>query len=352
MLPRPPVAWSPGLVATVSPWLIAWGLICAGFLVRRGVYAGDGAANEVSESEALLRSFPAVMLAGAILLLVTGRQPGSSRPLFLAMGLGSAVLYSLIWMFNARRSHSLLGVLTTLCAWYIPRHRRPSWPVLLVTAFVGALVVAIAIGWRGTTKYDHTSAGFVEYLGDFRLASILESLNVRDREEERIRSYETEEYGGFLLMMDTVPQKAEFDYGAPYLRIFTTFIPRMVWADKPLPGRQQWINAWIAGSELPREPNFTGPAIGILGAAQLNGGAWGTLIVMGAAALLLRTAYEFYRLHADSPWAQAFWALTYYNAWFMTVADDPLNWFYYNWGFTTFPPLALLWLANKFGAGH
>ena len=33
---------------------------------------------------------------------------------------------------------------------------------------------------------------------------------------------------------------------------------------------------------------------------------------------------------------QFFWAIIYYNAWFMVVNDDPLVWFYYNWGFTAF----------------
>jgi hypothetical protein len=349
LLPGPPQSWSAGTVGALSPVLIAWGLICAGILLRGGAIS-DTEREGMTDGEVLFRSFPAVMLVGAILLVITGRQPDRPRLPFLAAGLVAALMYSLIWMFNGKRSHSLLGILTTLCAYYIPRGKRPPWPVLGTAAFIGALVVALAIGWRGTTRYEHTAAGFVQYLGDFRPDSILESLNVKDRDHVEINTYETEEYGGFLLMMDTVPEKAEFDYGAPYIRVATTFIPRMLWRDKPLPGREKWVNAWIAGSELPRDQTFTGPSIGVLGAAQLNGGAWGTLIVMGLLALLVRTAYEFYRLHAASPWAQAFWALTYYNAWFMTVADDPLNWFYYNWGFTAFPPLAVLWLANRLHA--
>ena len=40
-------------------------------------------------------------------------------------------------------------------------------------------------------------------------------------------------------------------------------------------------------------------------------------------------------LYADVPWVQFWWAITYYNAWFMVVNDDPMVWFYYNWGFTS-----------------
>ena len=78
------------------------------------------------------------------------------------------------------------------------------------------------------------------------------------------KSHETTEYGGFLLMMDTVPEKSEYDYGMNYCRIVSTYIPRIVWPTKPLFGRSQWVSAWIAGSELERDEEFTGPAIGIL----------------------------------------------------------------------------------------
>ena len=69
-------------------------------------------------------------------------------------------------------------------------------------------------------------------------------------------------------------------------------------------------------------------------------------------ALLLRTSYEYFRLHADVPWAQFWWAITFYNTWFMVVTDDPLIWFYYNWGFTTFPIVILMWWANRGNANR
>ena len=60
-------------------------------------------------------------------------------------------------------------------------------------------------------------------------------------------------------MMDTVPEKSGHDYGSNYIRIVSTFIPRIVWPTKPLFGRDQWVSAWIAGSELERDEEFTGP---------------------------------------------------------------------------------------------
>ena len=32
----------------------------------------------------------------------------------------------------------------------------------------------------------------------------------------------------------------------------------------------------------------------------------------------------------------------------MVVNDDPLVWFYYSWGFSTFPVVVLMWWSAKF----
>ena len=196
-----------------------------------------------------------------------------------------AASYVVIWMFNGKRSHSLIGVLSTVCAFYVARRKRPSWPVLIAH---GVRRRRWSSRWRSaggtTTTTTARSRASSSTWATSSSSSILESLNVENDEERSITrssySYETEEYGGFLLMMDTVPEKSDYDYGANYLRIVSTFIPRIVWPDKPLFGRDKWIAAWIAGSEIKRDEDFTGPAIGILGATQLNGGAVGTLIVL------------------------------------------------------------------------
>ncbi|WP_406700356.1 hypothetical protein V5E97_16210 [Singulisphaera sp. Ch08] len=344
-LPNPPMKWSPGIVCLMSPFLILWGCIGAGLLLRGGAIGG-----EVTPEGALLASFPFVMLVGAVLLIVTGRSGEKNRPVFTALGLAIGVFYIMIWMFNGKRSHSLMGVLTTVCAYYITRLRRPSWPVLITTAFAGALSVSIAIGWRFERQRGRDGAEFFTFLSEFDMGTILRNMNIEgDEDTGRAISHETEEYGGFLVILTAVPSMSEYDYGASYLRTFSTFIPRIIWPSKPYYGREQWINAWIAGSEFKRDSKFTGPAIGIHGATQLNGGAVGTAIVFACVALFLRTSYDYFRLYAHVPWVQAWWAVFFFNAWFMVVTDDPMVWFYYNWGFTSMPFLVLLWFVNKAG---
>lgn len=345
--PRPPRAWSAPAVGAFCPFIAVVGLYSSWMVVNH--VGGD---PSTSPELTILYSFPFMTMVGAILMIVTGRQESPARPAFLAAGLGVAACYVGLWMFMGKRSPSLIGVLSTVGAFYVARRKRPSWPVLMATAFVGALFVAVAIGWRNNLNYEHSVSGFIQYLGDFEVSAILKSLKV-DKDEENLdptkhNSFETEEYGGFLLMMDTVPGKSEYDYGANYLRVFSTFIPRVVWPEKPLYGREQWAAAWVAGSEFKRDETFTGPAIGILGATQLNGGAVGALIVLAVVAMMQRASYEYFRLHEDAPWVQAWWALIYYTAWYAVVADDPANWFYYNWGFTCMPALVALWVINVF----
>lgn len=346
-LPRAPRAWSPGLAAAVAPPMVLWGLVCSGILL-------SGPRDEpISDGEDLLRQFPMFMLVGGNLLLVTGREMGKRRPLFTIAGLGVCMMYVCIWMFNGKRSHALFGVLTAVCAYYVTRWRRPSIPIMAATGVACAVVLTLAIGWRSNTLYEHTVTGFLQYVGDFNPESILTNLNLKEHPGAKVTSKaamskETEEYGGYLLMLDTVPQKAGYDYGRTYNRVWSTYIPRMFWRTKPFYGRDEWLAAWKAGSEFPREDYFSGPAVGILGAGQLNGGRAGTVIMLGVLALMLRTGYDYFRTYADCPWAQVWWALTYYNAWLTTVNDNPMVWFYYIYGHTTLLPLAFFWAANRY----
>jgi hypothetical protein len=342
-LPATPSSWSAGLVVGATPFLVAWGLICAGVALRD---------LEVAQEENIFRQFPIMLLAAGVMLLVTGRQPQKPHAGFTVAGLSLIIFYVFIWMFNGRRSHAVIGVLTGVCAWYLPRWRRPSVWVMALTGVGCALAVSLALGWRGNTRYEASPAGFFQYVCEFDPSTILVNMNIKEnadpaRNSAEMASKETEEYGGFLLMMHAVPELSDHDFGASYLRLFSTYIPRLVWPDKPIFGRDAWVNAWIAGSEFPRDRSFTGPAIGILGATQLNGGAPATLVVLALLALLIRTGYDYFRFHSDTPWAQVWWALTYYNAWLMTVNDDPMVWFYYIYGHTTLPPLAALWIYNR-----
>src|SRR5262249_32979121 len=151
-------------VTAVSPALIAWGLICAGVALRD---------VEVSQEENIWRQFPLFLLIAGVLILVSGRQLAAPRPLQTLCGFAVIVTYIVIWMFNARRSHALIGVLSGVCAWYLPRLRRPNVLIVLLTGLACAFAVSIALGWRSNSRYQPTPAGFLQYLSDFDPSSIL-----------------------------------------------------------------------------------------------------------------------------------------------------------------------------------
>lgn len=344
--PRSPVHWSMPLLSSVVPVMLTWGFFCSIVMIIQGTD------EEVSKGGHLLRQFYFMMLASGIILIVTGSQKQRPAPLIFWAGISVTLAFVFLWIFQGKRSPSLIGVLAMACAYYGPRFKKPPVAVLILLAITGSFVVAISLGWRNQRLYDRNLTGFVSFLADFDISSTLVNLNLAEKEnpkayKKEFRSKETEEYGGFLLMYSTVPERSGYDYGANYLRLFTTFIPRVVWPDKPLPGRDKWVSAWIAGSEFKRDETFTGPAIGILGATQLNGGAVGTAVVISVIAILLRAAYEYYRRYQWTAWVQVWWPLTYYNAWLMTVNDDPLVWFYYIYGFAIMPPMVFLWISNR-----
>lgn len=349
-MPSVPRNWSVGLITGATPVMVAWGALCA------GIYA-NAAPEDLSAEGVLFRQFPILLLEAGVLLLVTGRRLSAPRPLYTAVGLALVVGYLFIFMFNGKRSHSMIAVLAGVCAFYLPRWRRPSIAVMGATGVLCVVAVTLALGWRGNSRhqrYERSPAGFLKFVAEFDPSDALVNMNLKERDDGGSGaevSKETEEYGGFLLMMATVPHLSGYDYGACYLRVVSSYIPRIVWANKPIYGREQWINAWIAGSEQVRDSKFTGPAIGILGAGQLNGGATGTAIMMAVVAAILRAAYDYYRTYADRPWAQAWWSMTYFNAWMLTANDDPSVFFYYLYGHTILAPMALLWLVHKLGVG-
>ena len=103
---------------------------------------------------------------------------------------------------------------------------------------------------------------------------------------------------------------------------------------------------------MERDDDFTGPAIGILGATQLQRRRDSARsIVLGCRRLRAALGLRVFPSLRRRSWVQFWWAITYYNAWFMVVNDDPLVWFYYNWGFTTLPVVVLSWWWNR-GPSH
>ena len=170
---------------------------------------------------ALFRQFPILMLVAGILLIVTGRSGPRPRPAWTWIGVAVVTIYAMIWMFKGKRSPPLFGVLSAVCAFYVSKGRRPSKPVLAVTApgrRPGRHAGHRLAQQRATTRCPCPASRNTS--SDFDPSAILINLNIQEREDDRsskanvLANHETEEYGGILLMMDTVPAKSDYDYGS------------------------------------------------------------------------------------------------------------------------------------------
>ena len=347
-LPDPPRGWSPAVVAALSPPLILWGLFCAGMVIRSGVDSQEAVSAEG-------------YAAALVPVRDDGRggaadRDGPNDPLVPARsscrpGSSCRALYVLIWMFNGKRSHSLIGVLATVCAFYISRLKRPSWPVLCQPPDLPAsLVVAIAIGWRDNHRLRAVVHGIrsITSATSRSARSSRASTSAQTKTTRRTQSYETTEYGGFLLMMDTVPDKSGYDYGAELHPRLSTFIPRIIWPSKPLYGRASGsapgspARSWNATKTSPARRSESWGPLSSTAARSARWSCW------HASPCCCARHTNISALYADVPWVQFWWSITFYNAWFMVVGDDPLAWFYYNWGFSTFPlVIVVMWWANQ-----
>ena len=167
------------------------------------------------------------MMVAAVLLIVTGRtitRPAPTLPAVGSRGCSSLrvdldVQWQAIALADRRARHGL-------CLLHFTHEAA-------LMAGLDRHVVHRRTGRRDRHRLakqsritERSAAGFIHFLGDFKVASILESLNVSEGETTAIRIFSLTrptEYGGFLLMMDTVPEKSGYDYGANYLTCLLHF---------------------------------------------------------------------------------------------------------------------------------
>ena len=146
--------------------------------------------------------------------------------------------------------------------------------------------------------------------------------------------------------MDTVPEKSEYDYGLNYMPLFP--LTSRGWS-----GRASPSSAGSSGS-APGSPARNSRRRRLYRACDRHPGSRTaqrrccrhTSRDDPCCAFDTHRLRDF-RLYADVPWVQFWWSVTFFNAWFMVVGDDPLTWFYYNWGFSGFPIVVFMWWVHR-----
>ncbi len=348
VLPRPPRRWSPAAVALISPPLIVWGLFCAGLAIFGGAQA-DSTANPGMET--LFLSFP-VRDDGGGGPADRDRPDDPVRPAPFFLPAGLMVAAALRADLDVQRQAVALA------------DRRAGHGLRILHDAAQAALVAGpdrdgVLGCAGGGD-RHRLEGQPDYERSFTGFANSSAISKSRRSSRASTSPTTRDDGGGHDLRDRRIRRLPADDGHGsrqvglrlrrelHPRVFDVHPPDRL-AEQAALRPRQWVNAWIAGSEMERDEDFTGPAIGILGATQLNGGAIGTLIVLACVAL------------AAPHGLRVLPALCGRSLGSVLVVDHLLQRLVHGrqrrsarlvllqLGFTTFPIVILMWWGSKLG---
>ena len=209
--------------------------------------------------------------------------------------------------------------------------------------------MGIAIGWRHNDRLRtvlHRDS--LSISRSSRSQRFLKVSTSRNREPHETKSHETTEYGGFLLMMDTVPRSRIMIMERTTCACFYLYpSDRLADQARSLAGPSGSVPGSLARNSIETRISLD-PAIGILGATQLNGGAVATLLVLAFAcpscsAPPTSTSGSMRTSPGSSSGGRS--PSSTHGSW--SLSDDPMTWFYYNWGFSGFPIVVFLWWTHR-----
>ena len=337
VLPRPPRRWSPRPGRADRPAAGPVGPVSApGVVIRSG-------ADEVASAErSLFRSFPFVMMVAAILLIVTGPEhAGTAAGLPGGRAGGRAALCDDL---DVQRQAIALADRRAGDGLRLLHHAAEA--ALLARAVLDRLRGRARGGDRHQLEERPRPPALVRrvrrFLADFRSRQILESLKSRDGDGGE-RSHETEEYGGFLLMMDTVPDEVRLRLWGELPAGLLDVHPADHLADQAALRPDAWVNAWIAGSELERDEDFSRPGDRPAGGhpaqrRRRRDADRARRRSRSCSARPTNTSAATPTSRGCSSGGRS--SITTPGSWSSTTI--PLVWFYYNWGFTAFPLVVLV----------
>ena len=104
------------------------------------------------------------------------------------------------------------------------------------------------------------------------------------------------EFGQFdwaVIVLDLVPTRIPFQYGATFLQFFQMFIPKAIWANKPVPVAYM-INMAVGGARA-------GSPFTIIGELYLNFAFFGVIIGMFLFGLVSKVMYAYLRRNRGNP---------------------------------------------------
>jgi hypothetical protein len=176
--------------------------------------------------------------------------------------------------------------------------KRIKWPP--AWAFVGALPLLMLFHALGQNREY-----FQQVLRGEEYRRPVEHPGAALAEKWRVK-YDGPDFANFdflTFVVSVVPERSGmYNYGSPFLAIFTEPIPRKLWPGKP-------IGAPVRSFDLNQYGNFIGMTPTLAGAGWMSGGWVGVTIMLGGLAAVLGRYHRWFWAHAGGSPLKVLWYL-------------------------------------------
>ena len=302
-LPGLPTSLRPNRLFVVSLLLIGVGVVgyayqfaSAGGL-RAWAAVARGGTDWVGVSAYIAELADFVPLGASLLLFHVELHSALRNRRLLAWLLAAFIL---VWFFYlGSRSHVITQGLAMLAAYYLPRRRQPRLAALAAGFFVLLLVVNFQQTYRGQFQDFSLSLGQIDWR-EARSDIIPMFAETTDPAAD-LGVARGIEFNCVMTVIDLVPSHVPYNYGYPFLEIFTRWIPRAAWPDKVYPGLEAVFPIFLQGGlsdvwvQTSKEPLLMGPALTFVGHYWAMGGPLALVLaglLTGVMFRMIRTLYE------------------------------------------------------------
>jgi oligosaccharide repeat unit polymerase len=246
----------------------------------------------ISETESWSIASTVVLLRAApVILGAYYFKTKRLRALFIA----SLLLSVAFNLMLGNRSSVLVPLLALLViAYYLrrPKVGRLLRRTMVIGVFAGIILLFIII--QVSVRMHLLRGGAVSDLS-------LKSLATEDVSGRFLDEFN--QFDWFVVVLEIVPSELPFQYGKSFAEVFTRFVPRAIWPDKPAPISKR-INMMLGGARSGHPPT-------ILGELYLNFSVLGVIAGMVVFGILLRAMYAYLLYNQGNPAVILIYAYTF-----------------------------------------
>jgi hypothetical protein len=266
-----------------------------------------------------------------VLLFVAGMEQRVAVPL-----IGAGILVCILLIFTVPRGDRLWMMLVmgpAIVLPYVRVRRRPSLALCLL-----ALVFAFFIGitFLRNVRVQETRTQPVQ---DELLTVVTDPVSTW---KQFTLGPDTEMFAVLAAMVQVVPSELPYHHGVTLTSMFSHWIPRGLWANKPIHAdavlfRYLFPDVWAVTK--------AGTAPSIFGGFYVDSGYIGLIIGGLCAGVLFRCLYDYFRAHDGVIGVQVFFATALPNV-IVLLRGNPTDTFARAW-YVLLPLLVGIWLANR-----